>query len=68
MWTPQILHNISQNNKYIYPTIYIITTTLNRIMIPFYFRGYESNFAYLKTEKFLIIKLFSYILFTIIFL
>ena len=68
MWTPQILHNISQNNKYIYPTIYIITTTLNRIMFPFYFRGYESNFAYLKTEKLLIIKLFSYILFTIIFL
>ena len=68
MWTPQILHNIAQNNKYIYPTIYIITTTLYRIMFPFYFRGYESNFTYLKTEKFLIIILSSYIFLTIIFL
>ena len=68
MWTTQILHNIAQNNKYIYPTIYIITTTLYRIMFPFYFRGYESNFTYLKTEKFLIIILSSYILLTIIFL
>ena len=68
LWTPQILHNIYENNKYIYPTIYIITTTLYRIMFPFYFRGYESNFTYLKTEKFLIIILLSYILFTIIFL
>ena len=68
MWTPQILHNIAQNNKHIYPTIYIISTTLYRIMFPFYFRGYESNFAYLKSEKFLMIILFGYILFTIIFL
>ena len=68
IWTPQILHNIVQNNKYIYPTIYIITTTLYRIMFPFYFRGYESNFTYLKTDKFLLIILSSYILFTIIFI
>jgi hypothetical protein len=68
LWTPQILHNIVNNNKYIYPTIYIIANSLERILYPFYFRGFKNNFINLKTDIILIIILSIYILITIIIL
>lgn len=68
MWTPQIIHNIVNNNKYIYPTFYIISTTIDRIIYPFYFRGYKYNFFQLKNNLLLIVILFCYIIITIIIL
>ena len=68
IWTPQIIYNMIHNNKYLYPTFYILCTTLERIMLPFYFRGYKNNFMYLKKDKILFIVLFSYILISIIIL
>ena len=68
LWTPQIIHNIIYNNKYIYPTIFILCTTIDRMIYPFYFRFSKNNFLFLKEDKFLIILLFSYILLTIIIL
>ena len=68
LWTPQIIHNIIINNKYIYPTFYIIVTTIDRMIYPFYCRGYKYNYIQLKENLVLIIILSSYILLTIIIL
>ena len=68
LWTPQIIYNIVNNNKYIYPTFYIIANTLDRIVYPFYFRGFKNNFAQLKSDINLILILSIYILMTIIIL
>ena len=43
-WTPQILINIIYNNKYFYPIIYIISSSLDKLIFGFYFQGYNSNF------------------------
>ena len=51
LWTPQIIHNIFKYNKYNYPLMYILVTTADRMMIPFYFRGYEKNFLNIKVDK-----------------
>ena len=55
LWTPQIIHNIIKYNKYNYPLIYILVTTLDRMMIPFYFRGNKNNFLNLKDDKIFLI-------------
>ena len=68
MWTPQIIHNMIYNNKYILPMFFIFSSSLIRMIYPFYFRGYENNFAYLKCEKNIILISYGYILFSIIFL
>ena len=66
MWTPQIIHNIVNNNKYIYPTFFILATTIDRIIYPFYFRGFNNNFLQIKSDNFLIMFLCIYIIITII--
>ena len=68
LWTPQIIHNIMSNNKYIYPTFYIFATTIDRLIYPLYFRGYKDNFTHLKSDKTLIIVLLIFILITIVIL
>ena len=68
LWTPQIIYNIITNNRYIYPTIYIITTTFDRIIIPFYFKTYQNNFINLKLNTPLVKLLMLYILITIAFM
>lgn len=68
MWTPQIIHNIISNNKYIYPTFYIFATTLDRMIYPFYFRGYGKNFFQLKNDIYFVLALFLLIMITIIIL
>ena len=68
LWTPQIIHNMVYNNKYILPMFFIFSSSLIRMIYPFYFRGYENNFTYLKCEKNIILISFGYILFSIIFL
>ena len=68
IWTPQIIYNIIHNNKYIYPTFYLLATTIDRIIYPFYYRGIEFNYMHLKHYKILILFLSSYIILSIIFL
>ena len=63
LWTPQIIHNIIDNNKYMYPTFYIY-----RMIYPLYFRGYGDNFFQLKNDLYLMAALLSLILITIIIL
>ena len=66
IWTPQIIHNIVYNNKYIYPTFFILATTIDRVIYPFYFRGFNNNFLQIKSDIVLIIFLFIYIIVTVI--
>ena len=68
LWTPQIVHNIMSNNKYIYPTFYIFATTIDRLIYPLYFRGYKENFYQLKSDRAFIIVLLIFIFITIIIL
>ena len=65
LWTPQIIHNIIAYNKYNYPLIYIVAITLDRFMIPFYFRGNNNNFLDVKTDINFIIAISGFIFLTI---
>ena len=65
LWTPQIIHNIITYNKYNYPLIYIVAITLDRLMIPFYFRGNNNNFLNIKTDINFLIGISGYIFLTI---
>jgi hypothetical protein len=67
LWVPQILQNIIKNNKFIFPLIYIIGNTLDRIIIPLYFRGFD-NFFSIKKNLLFILFIFSFIVLCIIFL
>ena len=68
LWTPQIIHNIASNNKYIYPTFYIFATTIDRLIYSLYFRGYKGNFANLKIDRVLLLVLLIFTLITIVIL
>ena len=37
MWTPQIIHNIIANNRYIIPLFYIITYTIDKLLYFYFF-------------------------------
>ena len=49
LWVPQIIHNIRNDNKYIYPLIYIIIVTAYRMIIPIYFRLVTNNFSFRRS-------------------
>ena len=68
LWTPQIIHNINRYNKYSYPLIYILSTTVDRMIIPFYFRSRNSNLLSIKTDTKFLSYVAGYILITIIIL
>ena len=67
-WTPQIIYNIIYNNKHIYPIIYIISSTLDKLFFAFYFRGYNKNFFRIRGNKTSIAFLSAYILLNILIL
>ena len=67
LWVPQILQNIIKNNKFIFPLIYIIGNTLDRIIIPLYFRGFD-NFFSVKRNLLFILFILSFIVLCIIIL
>ena len=48
LWTPQIISNVIKNNKIGIPFFYILISTLDRLAIPLYFRGYDDNFIRTK--------------------
>ena len=60
-WTPQIIYNAIYNNKYIYPIIYIINSSLDKLFFGFYFKGYNSNFFRIKDDKYFVIYLSCYV-------
>lgn len=68
LWTPQIIHNIFRYNKYSYPLIYILMVTLDRMINPFYFRGFENNLLNIKTDKNFLTYVAGFILVNIIIL
>ena len=65
LWTPQIIHNAQKFNKFNYPLIFILAITLDRMIVPFYFRGNDKNFLNIKTDKFFVIYIAGYIFATI---
>ena len=50
LWIPQILYNALYNVKKIPPVQYIVMQSLNRVYLPFYFRGCPSNFLEFKHD------------------
>ena len=68
LWTPQIIHNIFKYNKFSYPLIYIMMITIDRMINPLYFRGYENNFLNVKTDKNFLTYVAGFILVNIIIL
>ena len=66
LWIPQIVHNIIRNNKFSFPLFYLIGNTLDRIIIPFYFRGFEDNFISVRKNLSFIIIIIAFILLCIL--
>ena len=66
LWIPQIIYNIKKNNKYGYPFIYIFSSTLDKLIYPFYFRGMKENFLETKNNIIIVIIMILFVLFTII--
>ena len=60
MWTPQIIYNIINYNKYIYPFFYFIIASIERLFFGFYFRAYNQNFFNIKGDKKIIYLLIIY--------
>ena len=67
IWTPQILHNIINNNRYIYPFFYIFFSTFDKLFYLFLFNKME-NHSFRNINKFIIIISILYILSSIIIL
>jgi hypothetical protein len=58
-WIPQIVYNVIYNNRMSMPIINIVLLSLNKLFLPFYFRGYTDNLFKLSTDlNFLLIGLF----------
>ena len=66
LWIPQIIHNAKTNNKYGYPFIYILSSTFDKLVYPFYFRGIKNNFLGSKDNFVLITIMISFVCITII--
>lgn len=49
-WTPQIIYNFIYNNQTSMPLINIFLNSFNKVLIPFYFRGYSQNIFNIKTD------------------
>lgn len=50
LWLPQIVFNVINNNKVGLPLIYVLICTLDRIGLPFYFRGYNGNLFRIRRD------------------
>ena len=68
LWIPQIVFNINKNNRYGYPFIYIIGSTIDKLIYPIYFRGFKGNFIGCKVNENLISLMVLFVLFTIVIL
>ena len=66
LWIPQIIYNIRSNNKYIYPFIFILSSTIDKLIYPFYFRGIKNNFLGSKDNLILLLIMTSFVIFTIV--
>ena len=67
-WTPQIIYNMIYNNKYIYPILNLISSSLDKLIFGIYFRGYNSNFFRIKGDLNVIIIIMTYLLFCFVIL
>jgi len=66
IWSPQILHNIVNNNEYIYPFFYIFFTTLEKAIYLFLLiKMYPIS---LKVNKYMIIISFTYLSISVVIL
>ena len=68
LWTPLIIFNIKKNNKFGYPFIYIVGSTVDKLIYPIYFRAFKGNFIKCKVNETLIFSLVLYVIITIIIL
>ena len=68
LWVPQIIHNAREYNKYNYPLIFILAITLDRMIVPFYFRANDKNFLNIKTDKNFVFYIGGFIFSSIFFL
>lgn len=65
-WIPQIIYNAMYKNKISMPLINILLVCLNKVFLPFYFRGCPENFFQLKHDfSFITFCLFCLILETL---
>lgn len=66
MWVPQIISNVINNNKSSLPLIYILASSIDRIVIPYYFRGYNNNFTRIRGDPNFIVILSVIVVITIV--
>ena len=68
LWIPQIIHNIITKNRYGFPFIYILSCTFERIIYPYYFRGYKNNIFKLRVNNNFFIILILFVIISIVIL
>ena len=66
MWVPQIISNAINNNKSSLPLLYILASSIDRIVIPYYFRGYNNNFTRIRGDPNFIVILSVVVVVTIV--
>ena len=66
LWIPQIIHNAKTNNKYGFPFIYILSSTVDKLIYPLYFRGFKNNFLGTKENFILMLAMIIFVCITII--
>ncbi len=54
-WIPQIILNAVNKNKISMPIMNILLTSLNKLFLPFYFRGCPDNFFQLKDDIYFVL-------------
>jgi len=50
-WIPQIIYNLIYDNRLSMPLINVFLFSLNKIFLPFYYRGYSDNLFQLSTDN-----------------
>ena len=61
LWLPQIIFNCIRNNIVGLPFMYILITTLDRMFLPLYFRGYNKNLFRIRNDTTFIIGVCVYL-------
>ena len=50
LWLPQLIFNCIRNNKVGLPLMYILICTVDRMALPFYFRGHNNNLFHIRND------------------
>ena len=54
LWLPQFIYNAVHNIRYIYPFVYVVFSSTNKVIFCIYFRAATDNFLHIKPDYFFV--------------